>query len=107
MSNRFYQKFYLRCGKCAAIQRSAQGYKPIANPILFKSDVHCRNFHDEQRRAAGYSGMLVTCRCDSCKRVHSSWSVMSAQQFLEAKLSMTPEERKERLWASRAAAVQS
>ncbi|KAG5481001.1 hypothetical protein LSCM1_06676 [Leishmania martiniquensis] len=101
MSNRFFQKFYLRCGECSAMQRSAQGYKPISNPILFNSDEHCRNYHDEQRRAVGYSGMLVTCRCDRCKRVHSNWKVLDAQQFLDVKLRMTPEERAQRLWASK------
>ncbi|KPI84723.1 hypothetical protein ABL78_6216 [Leptomonas seymouri] len=100
MSNRFFQKFYLRCGNCTAIQRSAQGYKPIANPILFKSDEHCRNYHDEQRRAAGYAGMMVTTRCDKCNRVHSNWKVLDAQEFLDVKLSLTPAERTKRLWAS-------
>ncbi|KAG5507566.1 hypothetical protein JKF63_06515 [Porcisia hertigi] len=101
MSNRFFQKFYLRCGKCSGIQRSAQGYKPIANPILFKSETHCQDYHNEQRRAAGYSGMLVTVRCDRCECVHSNWKVLDAQQFLDAKLSMTQEERSQRLWASK------
>ncbi|EPY31214.1 hypothetical protein STCU_03552 [Strigomonas culicis] len=99
MSNRFYQKFYLQCGQCRAVQRSAQGYRPLANPILFNSDDQCRNYHQEQRRAASYSGMRVTCRCDKCTRVHSNWRVLDGQQFLDHKLSLTPEERSKQLWS--------
>lgn len=101
-SNRFFQKWYLRCGNCTAIQRSAQGYRPIPNPMLFNSDDHCRSFHHEQRRSKGFVGMSVTCRCDKCARVHSNWSVMNAQEFLDAKLAMTPVQREKLLWASSA-----
>lgn len=100
MSNRYFQKFYVRCGSCDAIQRMAQGYRPIANPMLFNSDVQCGNYHKEQRRAAGFSGMRVTCRCDACARVHSDWTVLDAQTFLDIKLKMTPEQRQRLLWSS-------
>lgn len=100
MSNRFLQKFYVRCGHCAAVQRSAHGYRPIPNPILFNSDDHCKSYHTEQRRSVGFAGMRVTCRCDKCTRMHSNWKVLDSQEFLDAKLSMTPEERQRLLWDS-------
>ncbi|CAD2222243.1 hypothetical protein AGDE_00682 [Angomonas deanei] len=98
MSNRFYQKYFIRCGNCSAIQRGAQGYKPIPNPILFNSDAHSRSFHNEQRRSAGFVGMRITSRCDKCTRVHSDWSMLDHQQLLDVKGSMTAEERKKLLW---------
>ncbi|KAH9589344.1 hypothetical protein LSM04_007142 [Trypanosoma melophagium] len=101
MSSRFFQKYFLRCGHCKSIQRHAKGYKPIPNPILFDSDAHCRSYHREQRESAGMSGILVTCRCNKCERIHSSWKVMDFQEFLDAKLAMSAEERKKFLWPKR------
>ncbi|RNF09110.1 uncharacterized protein Tco025E_07013 [Trypanosoma conorhini] len=98
MSSRFFQKYFLRCGLCQSIQRHAKGYRPIPNPILFDSDAQCRSYHREQRECAGMSGYVVTCRCDKCQRVHSSWSVVDFQEFLDAKSSMTPEKRTALLW---------
>ncbi|CCW61217.1 unnamed protein product [Phytomonas sp. EM1] len=93
LGNRFYQKFYLHCGHCKGIQRAAQGYRPIPNPILFDSDAHCRSYHNEQRRANGFVGMRVSCRCEACHRMHSNWTVLDAQQFIDIKLKMSPEDR--------------
>ncbi|EAN78752.1 uncharacterized protein TEOVI_000112000 [Trypanosoma equiperdum] len=98
MSSRFFQKYFIRCGNCQTIQRYAKGYKPIPNPILFDSDAHCRSYHRERRDCTGLTGTLVTCRCDKCARVHSHWTVMDFQEFLDAKLVMTPEERTALLW---------
>ncbi|RNF09867.1 hypothetical protein TraAM80_01893 [Trypanosoma rangeli] len=100
MSSRFFQKYFFRCEHCKSIQRHAKGYRPIPNPILFDSDAHCRSYHREQRECTGMSGSVVTCRCDKCQRVHSSWGVVDFQEFLDLKESMTPEKRVALLWPS-------
>ncbi|KEG15080.1 hypothetical protein DQ04_00191040 [Trypanosoma grayi] len=100
MSSRYFQKYFLRCGHCQSVQRYAKGYRPIPNPILFDSDTHCRSYHHEQRECAGMSGILMTCRCDKCQRVHSQWKVMDFQEFLDAKLLMSAEQRKTLLWST-------
>ncbi|KAF8282500.1 hypothetical protein TcG_05888 [Trypanosoma cruzi] len=98
MSSRFFQKYFLRCGHCQSIQRHAKGYRPIPNPILFDADAHCRSYHREQRECTGMSGYVVTCRCEKCHRIHSSWEVVDFQELLDAKGSMSPEKRKALLW---------
>ncbi|CUG88463.1 Hypothetical protein, putative [Bodo saltans] len=100
MSSRFLQKDFLKCGNCTFMHRYARGYRPIPNPILFKSDVHCRSFSDEQRMSAGYSGMRLSTKCPSCEKLHSKWTWMDFQTFLDEKEKLPLSEQRKYLLSS-------
>lgn len=85
MSSRFLQKDFLRCGKCRFVHRYARGYKPIANPILFKAEEHCKNYFNERRQCAGYAQHKLTCRCPNCATLHSEWSWLDFQSYIREK----------------------
>lgn len=84
MSNRFYRKIFLRCKFCGITRREAEGYKPIANPILFDAATHCRNYHLETQRSYPTSqGVLRSTLCAQCHRIHSHWDVLDHQRYID------------------------
>lgn len=103
MSSRFLQKDFLKCAKCNFMHRYARGYKPIANPVLFKSDEQCRNYYNEQRMSVGYEGMRVSSKCPQCERFHSEWTWMDFQTFLDEKSKLPKTEQKKYLRKTAAA----
>lgn len=75
------------------MHRYAKGYSPIANPVLFNSDEHCRNWFSEIRNSVGYEGQRLTCKCPQCNRFHSEWTWMDFQSFIDAKSRLSKQEQ--------------
>mmetsp|Transcript_41604 Transcript_41604/g.48244 ORF Transcript_41604/g.48244 Transcript_41604/m.48244 type:complete len:115 (-) Transcript_41604:58-402(-) len=94
MSSRFLQKDFLKCGKCNFMHRYTRGYRPIPNPVLFNSDAHCRSYHQEQRASVGYSGVRLSCVCPGCNKMHSEWTWLDFQTFIDAKSKLPRSEQK-------------
>jgi hypothetical protein len=88
MSNRFLQKSFLKCSRCGSTQRHAIGYRPIANPMLFNSAQQCGDFHNQHRVNTGFTGLKLSCTCEQCKVMHSQWSYVDFQEFLDGKLNV-------------------
>jgi hypothetical protein len=102
MASRFLQKDFLKCGNCTFMHRYARGYRPIPNPILFQSDAHCHSFTNEERMSAGYSGIKVSAKCPSCEKMHSKWTWMDFQTFLDEKEKLPQHEQRKYLSRSNA-----
>ena len=89
MASRWLQKDFLLCTRCQFIHRYVEGYRPIPNPILFKTDAHCKQHFDQQRKAAWYVGLPLTAQCPGCTKRHSQWTVLTFQQVIDRKEAKT------------------
>lgn len=73
----------------------ATGYKPIPNPILFDSEEQSRNYHLQQSLSVNYLNLDTTQKCEGCSQLHSQWTILTHQQYIDMKSKASKEGRSE------------
>jgi hypothetical protein len=67
------------------VQRHAQGFKEIPNPMYFDNNEMGNYWADQGRIASGHKGRTLTEKCEGCGSVHTRWSVLNHNQYLKEK----------------------
>lgn len=93
-ASRWLQKDFFKCNRCDFLQRYARGYRPIPNPILFKTDEHCLSWSQEQKNALGYMEQNLAMKCDGCTEYHAEWKYLDFQSYLDEKEKLSPAQQK-------------
>ena len=83
--SRWLVRNFLKCERCSNVQRHAQGFKEIPNPMYFDNNEMGNYWADQGRIASGHKGRTLTEKCEGCGSVHTRWSVLNHNQYLKEK----------------------
>ena len=83
-ANRWLSKQLWQCGRCQAVVRHVEGYRPIDNPMLYDPHKQDADFDLSRRRATGHRSAFMK-HCESCGKVHGTWAHVDFQEALDRK----------------------